>query len=213
MMRRHAIEQALDLARMPALTRGSAVPPIPQNIVELMQVAANSPAACSEAATATGEPVEVLVEAARFYLQQSLFRADADSNRILGIRAGETRDVARQHMRLLLQWLHPDRNSGLEAIYAERVLRAWREVSGSTEAVTEIESPLPASVKVNGTMRPSIRVPWIKSPVERSRADIQNAYWALATWAFPGLVLGFLALWSLARYIGSDQIASIIRLP
>ena len=35
-------------------------------------------------------------------------------------------------MRWLLQWLHPDRNNNSwDAVYAERVLKAWREVSAS----------------------------------------------------------------------------------
>src|SRR6516162_3810517 len=128
----HVIELALDLARMPALARSSVAPPLPPNIIELMRIAAASPEACEAAAAQTGEPSLVLIEAARFYLQQVLFRPDADCYRILGIKPATSRATAREHMRWLLEWLHPDRNNNSwDAVYAERVLKAWREVSAA----------------------------------------------------------------------------------
>src|SRR6516165_9674842 len=130
MAQSHVIELAVDLARMPALARTSAVPPLPPNIIELMRIAAASPEACQIAAAKTGEPIAVLIEAARFYLQQVLFRADADCYRILGIEPTASRATARDHMRWLMEWLHPDRNNNSwDGVYAERVLKAWREVS------------------------------------------------------------------------------------
>src|SRR6478672_2752365 len=126
-MAQHAIDLALDLARMPALARTSVVPALPPNIIELMRIAAASPEACEAAVARTGEPATVVVEAARFYLQQVLFRPEADCYRILGIEPATSRATARSHMRWLLEWLHPDRNgNSWDAIYAERVLRAWR---------------------------------------------------------------------------------------
>src|SRR5215472_6514848 len=115
----HVIELALDLARMPALARSSVVPPLPPNIMELMRIAAASPEACQAAVAQTGEPRHVLIEAARFYLQQVLLRPDADCYRILGIKPAAPRATAREHMRWLLEWLHPDRNNnGWDAVYA-----------------------------------------------------------------------------------------------
>ena len=97
-----------------------------------MRIAAASPEACEAAVEKTGEPTTVVIEAARFYLQQVLFRPEADCYRILGIEPTASRATARSHMRWLLQWLHPDRNSNSwDAVYAERVLNAWREVSAS----------------------------------------------------------------------------------
>src|SRR5215467_9583159 len=128
----HVIELALDLARMPTLARTSVLPAIPRNIIELMRIAAASPEACQAAVAKTGQPTQVVIEAARFYLQQMLFRPEADCYRILGLEPNASRATARSHMRWLLQWLHPDRNhNGWDAVYAERVLKAWREVSAS----------------------------------------------------------------------------------
>src|SRR6516165_11807351 len=138
MAQSHVIELALDLARMPTLARSSVVLPLPPNIIELMRIAAASPEACQVAAAKTGNPTSVLIEAARFYLQQVLFRADADCYRVLGIAPTASRATARNHMRWLLEWLHPDRNkNSWDAVYAERVLKAWREVSGSEGPVVK----------------------------------------------------------------------------
>ena len=41
-------------------------------------------------------------------------------------------------MRWLLKWLHPDHNhNSWDAVYAERVLKAWREVSAANGSVVE----------------------------------------------------------------------------
>jgi hypothetical protein len=196
----HVIELALDLARMPALARGSVLPPLPANIVELMRIAAASPEACQVAAAKTGEPSSVLIEAARFYLQQVLFRPDADCYRTLGIERTASRATARDHMRWLLEWLHPDRNNnGWDAIYAERVLKAWREVStsnGSAAKPSFALSPVPSNKKKRQRGQ-TIRLPWIERPVKRQSLAIRSPYRAFVLWAVPtGLVVIFLALWS-----------------
>src|SRR5476651_1670946 len=128
-----AIDMALDLTRMPAFAPTMSASPLPADVLEVIRIAAESPEACRVAVLATGESEKVLVEAARFYLQQVLFREEADCYRILGIRPGEPREAARDHMRWLLRWLHPDRNGGWDAIYAKRIVGAWREVSNGSQ--------------------------------------------------------------------------------
>lgn len=209
-MGRHTIDLALDLARMPALTRSSVTPPVPANVIELMRIAAAVPTACQDAVAATGEPVDVLVEAARFYLQQVLFRPGADCYRILGIHPGAPRVTARSHMRLLLQWLHPDRNDGLETVYAERVVKAWREVSAASKSTAGAEVP---RTTPSNLATASIRLPWIK--LAHPRSAVQSYYRGLALWLIPaGVAIIFLALWSAAHYFNSDQAAAMItRMP
>ena len=194
----HVIELALDLARMPALARSSVVPPLPPNIIELMRIAAASPEACQAAVAQTGEPRHVLIEAARFYLQQVLLRPDADCYRVLGIEPAAPRATAREHMRWLLEWLHPDRNSNSwDAVYAERVLKAWREVSGANGSGAT--SSVPARVLANQKKkrRGPVRRPWIERPVEHRSLAMRNPYRAFILWAVPtGLVIIVLAWWS-----------------
>ena len=194
----HVIELALDLARMPALARSSVVPPLPPNIIELMRIAAASPEACQAAVAQTGEPAAVVIEAARFYLQQVLFRPDADCYRILGIKPAASRATARDHMRWLQEWLHPDRNNNSwDAVYAERVLRAWREVSAANGSAAQPSFALArlASSQKKKRRSQAVRLPWIERPVEGR--SLASPYLAFILWAVPaGLVIIFLALWS-----------------
>src|SRR5215469_9368057 len=173
----HVIELALDLARMPALARRSAVPPLPPNIVELMRVAAGSPEACRAAVAQTGEPRHVLIESARFYLQQVLFRPDADCHRILGIQPAASRATAREHMRWLLEWLHPDRNNNSwDAVYAERVLRAWRQVSAGNGSAVKPSFALARGYTKEKKRRHANRLPWIERPVQGRSLAMRNPY-------------------------------------
>ena len=174
MAERHVIDLALDLARMPALARSPVVPAIPANVIELMRIAAECPEACQAAVAKTGEPAPVVIEAARFYLQQMLFRPEADCYRILGIKPGASRATARDHMRWLLQWLHPDRNNNSwDAVYAERVLKAWREVSASDGRVAKLSASharASSNEKKKGDIE-AIWVPWIEHSRQTSIAS------------------------------------------
>jgi hypothetical protein len=194
----HVIELALDLARMPALARRSAVPPLPPNLVDLMRIAAGSPEACRAAVAQTGEPRHVLIESARFYLQQVLFRPDADCYRILGVEPTTSRAMAREHMRWLLEWLHPDRNNNnnsWDTIYAERVLKAWREVSNGSAAKPNLTVTRASSDQNKKRRSPAIRLAWIERPVPGSSLAIRNPYRAFVLIPI-GLVIIVLALWS-----------------
>ena len=194
MTQQHAIELALDLARMPALARTSVPPPLLPNIVELMRIAAACPDACEAAVAKTGEPAAVVIEAARFYLQHALFRPEPDCYRILGIEPAASRETARSHMRWLLEWLHPDRNNNSwDAVYAKRVLTAWRQVSANNGPVAESNDTRASALsnkKKNGAIGP-IWLPWIKYSVKRRSPDIRSSYRALILWAVP---FGFLII-------------------
>jgi hypothetical protein len=194
----HVIELALDLARMPALARSSAVPPLPPNIVELMRIAAASSEACRAAVAQTGEPRHVVIESARFYLQQVLFRPDADCYRILGVQPATSRATAREHMRWLLEWLHPDRNNNnnsWDAVYAERVLKAWREVSSGSAAKANLSLARASSDQNQKRRNRPIRLTWVERPVQGRSLALQNPYRTFVLVPI-GLVIIILALWS-----------------
>lgn len=210
--RRHVIEAALDFARMPLLARTSVLPPVPDGILEIMRIAAASPKACRDAAKVTGEPTPALIEAARFYLQQLLFRPDADCHRVLGLQPGASRATARSHMRWLLQWLHPDHNSDLEAVYAERVVKAWREVS-TLEGPDGRHNHIPNASNGAETRGSQFRLPWIKYPPKVSSARGRSGYLAAVVWAIPGLVFALIVLWSAVGFFGIGPTAAILSLP
>jgi hypothetical protein len=196
----HVIELALDLARMPALARRSAVPPLPPNIIELMRIAAASPEACRAAVAQTGEPRHVVIESARFYLQQVLFRPDADCYRILGVQPTTSRATAREHMRWLLEWLHPDRNNNnnsWDTVYAERILKAWREVSAAngSAAKPNLAVARASSDQNKKTRSRPIRLAWVERPVQGRSLAIRNPYRTFVLIPI-GLVIIILALWS-----------------
>jgi hypothetical protein len=200
MAQQHVIELALDLARMPTLARTSVLPALPPNIIELMRIAAASPEACEAAVSKTGEPTAVVIEAARFYLQHVLFRPEADCYRILGIEPNASRATARSHMRWLLQWLHPDRNyNSWDAVYAERVVKAWREVSASNGSAGKPYSrrgPATSNKQKTGDIR-AIRLPWIEYSAKARSLAIESTYNVFIIWTMRvGLVIIVLALWS-----------------
>jgi hypothetical protein len=150
---------------MPALARSLEEFPLPADIFDVMQVAAGVREACQSASQETGQPVAVVVEAARFYVQQVLLRPDADPYRVLGLPPGASRDVARRHLGCLLQWLHPDVNKDLDSIYTDRVLKAWREISANADSSRPPASRSARPVKSRRTKR----MPWIEQPRERIR--------------------------------------------
>ncbi len=169
-----AIDSALDLARMPALAISGAIHELPPDLLDVMRIAAAQPEACRAAEERTGKPTDTLIEAARFYLQQTLFHPDADAFRVLGLAPGASRGAARVHMSCLLQWLHPDRNSGLDAIYAERVLKAWREVAsppdGSAPAPEWVRPRAAPSSRPAARSRRAREIPWVATPRPARRA-------------------------------------------
>ena len=199
MAQQHVIELAIDLTRMPALARTNVLPALPPNIIELMRIAAGSPEACEAAVAKTGEPTAVVIEAARFYLQHVLFRPEADCYRILGVEPNASRATARSHMRWLLQWLHPDRNhNGWDAVYAERVLKAWRELSSSSGSAVKLSY---SRARKRGDIK-AIWLPWIEFPANSGSPAIQSSYRTFITWAlWTGGVIIFLALWSAVIFL------------
>lgn len=206
-MARHAIDFALDLARMPALARTSVAPVVPPDVVELMRIAAGHPQACQTAAQETGEQAPVLVAAARFYLQQTLFRPEADCYRILGINPATPRATARSHMRWLLQWLHPDRNNTWDAVYAERVLKAWHEVSASQQPPVTLNGTRTAPSQNGRRAAAAIRLPWIEQPIRHPHGRNRGSYRTLFLWIMPtGLAFVFLALWTAAYYFAPEHL-------
>jgi len=190
------IDLALDLARMPALAKTLEKPALPADIFDVMQIAAGSPEACQWAAQETGQPAGVLVDAARFYLQQVLLRPNADPYRVLGLPPGASREVARRHLGCLLQWLHPDVNTDWDSVYAERVLKAWREISANKDSSWPLSprSSVLAGPGVNSRL--TMRMPWIeqsrdkiKAPRKRARMPVGKPVVALAAAAFVVAVL------------------------
>ena len=134
MNRGRGIDLALELAKMPSLARAMRDQPLPTDIIEVIRIAAGCQETTKLAARRTGRRVEHLREAAVLYLQQVLFSEGSDFYRVLGVQPGASKKQMREHMKWLMEWLHPDRNHGeWESVFATRVLDAWKQASGISE--------------------------------------------------------------------------------
>ena len=126
MLKRTAIEQAVDLLRMPSLAVSMRRFSLPPDVSLMLRVLARLPEAEAEAMRLTGEPLAMLGEAAEFYVIQIMFHSQSDSYRILGVHPDASREEIWVNMAALLRWLHPDVNSGeTRGVLATKVLRAW----------------------------------------------------------------------------------------
>ena len=126
----YILETALALQRAPGERFRLRERPLPAGIVHAIEVAAGSPQAVQSAAAELGEPESVIVEAARFYLEQVLFAdPDADAYRVLGLAPDAAPEEIRTHHRWLQRWLHPDRaQAGDASVFATRVNQAFAQL-------------------------------------------------------------------------------------
>ncbi len=128
-MQTEAIQAALALFREPARIAEFRERPLPEDVGQIIRIAAGESAGIDEAVESTGESSETLLDASIFYLQQILFAANGDSYRALGVTKDAPQELLREHHRWLMRWLHPDRNSdGWEVVYADRVNAAWQDL-------------------------------------------------------------------------------------
>ena len=146
-----ALELALWLHRAPARRAALLGRPLPDGIGQLLRVASGARDQVAAAATITGEDEATILEAVRFYLQQILFHEEADAYRVLGLSPDDSHQRAREHHRLLQQWLHPDRRGAdeWESVYATRINQAWSQLR-----TPQGRAAYDAALLANGTTGP-----------------------------------------------------------
>ncbi len=122
----HALRSAIELVHVPSNVRWQRSAPLPEGVLLLLRVAAGSEDALEEAAQLTRRGRDDIRAAAGFFIEQIMLDPGADSYRRLGANRDAPTAALRQHMALLMKWLHPDiERSGHHALFAERVSRAW----------------------------------------------------------------------------------------
>lgn len=148
---RGALWLAVTLYRDPSLRHLMRTAPVPEDIGTLLALAGGDRQRLEATAIATGENPSELLEAARFFIEETLLQPDADDHRTLGLQPGADLEQARTHYRALQSWLHPDRQAGmpLRAANAARVNAAWSRLRlGERIADGQHDSPAPPTGRV-----------------------------------------------------------------
>lgn len=102
---------------------------LPDDLRLLLRIVAADTDAIATATRLTGASEATVREAASLFVQQVLLDSDGDSYRVLGVNPDAADLRIREHHRLLLRWLHPDRNrDGWESIHVYRVNGAWQDL-------------------------------------------------------------------------------------
>ena len=203
-----ALFDALDLLKAPAILPAVRAARFADDITLLLRVLAMDAATLKQAVVHTGASAAVLCEAAEFFVLQVCFTPGIDSYRILAANREDPVTRIREHYRLLVRWLHPDRNSDVwQTVFLDRVNRAWRDLR-RVEERAEYDRSGPAQRDASD---PS---PWVAgmpaSAVGRAAGTpMGKRVSARAMQRLPSLVLGglgtFAALFLLLMYLVQDD--------
>jgi hypothetical protein len=124
-----ALRLALDLLHVPWRVRIVRKEVLPAGVALLLRVAAGDAAAEEEAVAAAGRPLEVVRQAATFFIEQILLAPDSDSYRVLGTSSKASDSELRRNMASLMTWLHPDKGRREErSIFVPRIAQAWNDL-------------------------------------------------------------------------------------
>lgn len=126
MSRRQAIDIAIDARRRQDASSLLSVGPLPEGVKSLLRVVAEGEwrDGSTEHAYRRHSSAEIRAASAAF-LAAVLFARKSDPYRVLGLTPDATPEEVRENKRLLLKWLHPDRNpSHREQEYLGRVIEA-----------------------------------------------------------------------------------------
>src|SRR5688500_8453604 len=167
-MERQAIDIAIDMVSRPLLIREVQRTPLPPGVREVMRLATSSETELELAGKGRSRDAKALQHAAIVFLQQALFYPGADSYRILGLDRGATAKEIRDHRRLLLKWLHPDRNpSSWEQMLFQRVIAAAADLEKSLA-----KSSASTAIVVSPPQRQRRRSRVYRLPVVRHRQPL-----------------------------------------
>lgn len=188
-----ALDEALLLKANPDRLFFQQKLPLPDGIAQLIRIAINPDGVTLEPEQRQLLGDEDLQAAAAAYLKGVCLFPGSQGVRVLGLNDAADPALLVEHRRLLLKWLHPDRNPENRHL-AERVNRAWGQIKlGLAEPV---KSPLPAGFGIEPVLAPSRR---------RSRFPLFLA-------GLTALTAGFW-LWSLrpdpTDYVGNTESASV----
>ncbi|MDE2445260.1 MAG: hypothetical protein KGO94_03715 [Alphaproteobacteria bacterium] len=83
---------------------------LPEGVTTVLRVAAEGKVLAGELAASVGSSADELYQACLFYLQTVVFHPHASDAYLLALPEVFEPQALREHKRLILKWLHPDRN-------------------------------------------------------------------------------------------------------
>ena len=144
-----ALEQALTFISRTDLIASARQQALPIGVTELLKISSGDQECLLVAQESSRHSQEDVRHAAEFYVQQILFAPDSDHYRILGVDPDDAEAKIKLHYRLLVRWLHPDKNSSdWEVVFSERINRAWHALR-TPERRRQYDEQLAASLPLS----------------------------------------------------------------
>lgn len=143
-----AIDIALEAHRRPELLSLMSASPLPRDVKKLLRIAANGAQSELKGKRYGDHSPDAIQEVSTAFLSVILFSKRSDPYRVLGLNPGASGDEVRENKRLLLKWLHPDRNltgknGGQNRELLSRVLEAAAEIEGKPQIRAQQVVPPP----------------------------------------------------------------------
>jgi hypothetical protein len=181
MVNGEALQLALVLHAQPTRSAEFRVRALPAGVTEVLRIASGNAASVASAAEQNTVPAETLVDAARFYVEQQLLARECEHDpwRVLGVPPAAEPDLIRDHRRLLMGLVHPDRGQDWAAAFSDRVNRAWRELKtpeGRLAAARQPVEPVPDHSWRTEPADTSFRDTTEDHPNERVGGDSDDAW-------------------------------------
>ena len=128
---RAALDQAVLLQKQPVLVVAFQQAALPEGMPTLIRLASDEGGRRKDLAQLVGLDEIQLQSAATEYLLQICLYPGSSNYRVLGLNSATDRKAAKEHHRLLLKWLHPDRNPDNQVL-AGRVNQAWSAIKNNS---------------------------------------------------------------------------------
>lgn len=209
-----AIDMALRLTRQPGGQRKMAEATLPANMIELLKVAAEDADITARQSFSRGVAPSVLIDSARFALQKIILESGADHHRALGLARGASAIEVRDHKRLLLKWLHPDRNhNAWESTLFLRVQEAVEKLeAGAKEPVASPSLAKDTLKKSKRDERKKVRsVSGFRPAESRGRVLLRNAGIPALTIAAAAASIYLASIYGPSGAVAKDSLFSLLQ--
>ena len=154
-----ALRNAVTLYRQPVQARSLERQALPEGIAQLLRIAAEGEATAAQFSAGAGSTPSELHAATIFYLQTIVFHHSASDPRLLALSIPIDKARLKEHKRLILKWLHPDRNhNSWESKLFLRVQAAATRLENALKNGRSIEGPTYNSRRSVRRLRHNLRV-------------------------------------------------------